>query len=84
MKPKIRRTTITVTVLSEEDHHLGSYSLADIAHELDDGACVGDYSITKDEVIEGQEAIIAACEGVGNDDGSFFAMTIEDAEDEDK
>jgi hypothetical protein len=44
---------------------------------------VGDYSITKDEVIEGQEAIIAACEGVGND-GSFFAMTIEDGEDEDK
>ena len=51
--------------------NLGSYSLADLARELDDGACVGDHRVTQEEVIKGQRAIKKACEAVGSDE-SFF------------
>jgi len=57
--------------LSSEEMNLGSYSLADLARELDDGACVGDHRVTQEEVIKGQRAIKKACEAVGSDE-SFF------------
>jgi len=75
--PSIRRTTITVTILSPVDLNLGSYSLGDLARELDEGCCVGDYSVTKNEVIEGDDDIVRACEDVGSD-ASFFGDLLEE------
>lgn len=70
--PRVRKTTIQeVTIISPEDKNFGSYSLHDIARELDDGESVGDYSATSSEGIEGEEAIRKECEEVGHD-GSLF------------
>lgn len=68
----IKRTTITLTVLSATDVDLAFSDLSDIAAEMDEGDCVGSWVITKTELIAGEEEILQACEAVGND-GSFFS-----------
>lgn len=80
---KIRKTTITLTVLGPEDLCLDSYSLAELARELDDGECVGQHQIAAEEIIEGADNIIAVSGSVGHD-GSLFLMGEDDESLEDE
>lgn len=75
---KIKKHTITVTVLTPEQDTLDHFiSMADIVREYEDGEFIGDFKITKVEEIEGKENIERELHAIGND-GSFFEFDEED------
>lgn len=49
---KFHRTIITIEVLSEEPYN--PEDLNDVAHDITTGDCSGNWSITKQEVVDGE------------------------------
>jgi hypothetical protein len=73
-EPKIYKSIWQVVVLSGEPVVKGT-SFEEIVYQIDEGDCLGSYSVLEQQEIEGTEAIIEACEEVGND-GSFFTFLL--------
>lgn len=74
-KPSIYRTIIRVEVLSEGPYEVES--LDSVAYDLDEGECVGDYTVTSKRLPASK--VEAALEAVGSD--STFFDSDEDDED---
>ena len=74
-EPKIYKSIWQVVVLSGEP--VGDrMSFEDIVYQIDEGDCLGSYSLQERQEIEGAEEILRACEEVGND-WSFFTLLAE-------
>lgn len=76
-KNKYYRTTVTVTVLSEEPFTT-TPELNELHYAITDGDCSGDISITKQETLNGKQ-IAKALQDQGSDPG-FFNLTDEGEE----
>jgi hypothetical protein len=79
-EPKIYKSIWQVVVLSGEPVS-ESMGFEEMAYRIDEGDCLGSCSIVGQQEIEGAEAIIRACEEVGND-GSFFMFRLDGEEDD--
>jgi hypothetical protein len=66
----ITKTTITVTVLHDNDLDLSQFELTQIAHEITGGDWLGTYEIAKVEAVP-DDKVVDECVAVGND-GTFF------------
>lgn len=75
---KIYKNVWQVVVLSDQPLS-ESMSLEDVAYQIDEGDCVGTYSLSEQKEVVGEEAIVEACEEVGND-GSFFGYLLDNQE----
>jgi hypothetical protein len=67
----IRKTVLTVTVLSPEGRDLSNYSLDEIAREIFDGDSIGQSSIAHSTILTDPKAVRTELKAIGND-GSFF------------
>jgi hypothetical protein len=75
---KIYKSVWQVVVLSGERVGAGT-SFEEMVEKIDEGRCLGSYSLSGQEEIVGTEEIVRACEEVGND-GSFLAFLLEEEE----
>lgn len=65
---KLYRTLITVTVISDAPYDPDD--LSEVAADILDGGCSGDWTITERKELEGA-ARVAACLAIGTDPGFF-------------
>jgi hypothetical protein len=72
MSKKFYKSTITVTVLSEEPIPPDA-SLADIAYNFTEGGDSGDWELTKVEELDGKQAAAALI--AQGSDPEFFGLT---------
>lgn len=66
---KLYKTVITVTVLSDYSPY-DPDDLSEVAADILDGGCSGDWAITERKELEGA-ARVAACLAIGTDPGYF-------------
>lgn len=72
---KIKKTIITIEVLSSHDESLEGLSLEEIGREMDYGSMVGTFSITQEELLSNEDAKLALYE-MGSDP-EFFQELVE-------
>jgi hypothetical protein len=75
---KIYKSVWQVVVLSGEPVGKGM-GFEEMVEKIDDGDCLGSYSLLEQSVIEGTEGVERACEEVGRN-GNFFTLNEERAE----
>lgn len=69
---KLRKVTIQVEILMEENHDHTNMDLTEIEHECIEGEWSYAYKDVANEIIEGEEACKEACDKQGTDLSFFF------------
>jgi hypothetical protein len=69
---KVYKTTLVVTILSEHSpENIEHFSLADVDEWIDTGDAIGNFKLTKCDLITDKKTIQKELLALGND-GSFF------------
>ena len=71
-EPKLRKVTVEIEILMEVEESIDGMSLHQIESECLDGGWSYAWKQTKDEIIEGDEAIQKACNAQGTDPSFFY------------
>ena len=69
---KLRKVTIQVEILMEENHDHTNMDLTEIEHESIEGEWSYDYKTVGNEVLVGEKACKEACDKQGTDLSFFF------------
>lgn len=77
MDRKFFKTTITITVLSEDEPISPDSSLDDVIYEITEGNCSGDYEVSDVQELSPEETAKALIEQ--GSDPSFFELNMKEA-----